>query len=196
LPGRGGTAADCYRMLLRAVLCMLLALPVFSAQAEERLTVRSAAMEESQGVLLLNADIDIALPDGARDAVRDGVELTFDIEVRLFRERSFWFDDAVATLAQRYELSFHALTERYLVRNRNSGAHSTHATLDEALDVLRNVQSLPVLDRSLLDPNERYEARLRASLDVHTLPGSLRVVLFWTDDWKQQSDWYAWPLEP
>lgn len=196
MPGRGGIAAECYRMLLRAAACVLLVLPVFAAQAEERLVVRSAAMEESQGVLLLNADIDIALPDGARSAVRDGVELTFDIEVRLLRERNFWLDDTVATLVQRYEISFHALTERYLVRNRNSGAHSTHATLDEALDVLRSVQSLPALDRSLLDPKQRYEVRVRASLDVHTLPGSLRVVLFWTDDWKQQSGWYAWPLKP
>jgi hypothetical protein len=184
-------------LLLRCIACALLVgLSAPSLADEERLAVRSATIDVVQGVLLLNAQLDIALPEGARQAVRDGVELTLDIELRLYRERNFWLDDSTATLQQSYELSYHALTERYLVRNRNSGAQSTHATLDEALEQLRVIQSLPAIDQSLLDPNERYEARLRATLDVHTLPGSLRLVLFWTDDWQQRSSWYAWPLKP
>ena len=195
--GRGGIAADGCRPLLRGAACLLFVLCAPLARAEEgHVAVRSASMDATQSVLLLNADLDIELPEGARQAVRDGVELTLDIEVRLYRARNFWLDDSIAVLEQRYELSFHALTERYVVRNRNSGAYNTYASLDEALEQLRSVQSLPVLDKSLLDPDERYEARLRASLDVHTLPGSLRVVLFWTDDWEQHSDWHTWPLEP
>jgi len=195
LPGRGSIAATFRRQLVGG-LCVWLTLAVPAYADEERLGVRSAAIETAQGVLLLNAEFDIVLPDGARRAIRDGVELTLDIDLRLYRERSFWLDDSVASLAQRYEVSFHALTERYIVRNLNSDAQSTYATLDEALDQLRSIHSLPVLDRSLLDPDERYEARLRAIIDVHTLPGSLRVVLFWTDDWEQHSDWYEWPLKP
>jgi hypothetical protein len=38
----------------------------------------------------------------------------------------------------------------------------------------------------------RYEIGLRASLDVRTLPDTLRFVLFWTDDWRQRSEWYTW----
>jgi hypothetical protein len=167
-----------------------------TVHADEQLEVGSATVDVVQGVLLLNAQLELALPDGARQAVRDGVELTLDIELKLYRERSFWLDDAIATLEQRYELNYHALTERYVVRNRNSGAQSTYATLDEALDQLRTIRSLPILDQSLLDLSKSYEARLRATLDIHTLPGSLRMVLFWTDDWQQRSDWYAWPLKP
>jgi len=195
LPGQGGIAATFRRRLVDGV-CVWLALTASVHADEDRLSVRSAAIETVQGVLLLNAEFDIVLPEGARRAIRDGVELTLDVDLRLYRERSFWFDDSVASLAQRYEVSFHALTERYVVRNLNSDAQSTYATLEEAVEQLRSIHSLPVLDRSLLDPEERYEARLRAMLDVHTLPGSLRMVLFWTDDWEQHSDWYAWPLKP
>jgi hypothetical protein len=187
----------CRHLLVRSLACASIAALAATAHADdERLEVGSATVDVVQGVLLLNAQLELALPEGARQAVRDGVELTLDIELKLYRERSFWLDDAIATLEQRYELSYHALTERYVVRNRNSGAQSTYATLDEALDQLRTIRSLPILDQSLLDLRRNYEARLRATLDIHTLPGSLRVVLFWTDDWQQRSDWYAWPLKP
>jgi hypothetical protein len=98
----------------------------------------------------------------------------------------------VAALSQNYELSFHALSERYLVRNLNSGEQTSHATLDAALDQLRVISSLPILDQALIRPDSRHEISLRASLDVRTMPDTLRFLLFWVDDWRQRTEWYTW----
>jgi hypothetical protein len=149
-------------------------------------------VEPSDAVYLLNATIDFDLPAGARLAIREGVPLTLDLEIVVRRGRRFWRDDTIATLVQRYELVFHALSERYLVRNLNSGEQSTFATLDAALDFMRVIEDLPILDRSLLVPDLRYDLSLRASLDVRTMPDTLRFVLFWIDDWRQRSEWYTW----
>lgn len=154
--------------------------------------MRSAYVERVESVYVLNATIEFDLPQGARLAVRDGVPLTLNLEIAVKRGRRYWFDDTVAALEQRYELVFHALSERYLVRNLNSGEQSSFANLDAALDSLRVVDDLPLLDRTLLDPRQRYEISLRASLDVRTMPDTLRFVLFWTDDWRQRSEWYTW----
>lgn len=163
-----------------------------TAGAQTRFEIRSAYVEPSEGVHQLNATLDFELPDGARAALREGVPLSMQLEIVVKRQRNYWLDETVATLDQRYELVHHALSERYLVRNLNSGEQSSYATLDSALDALRVVSNLPILDQALVARNRRHEISVRASIDVHTMPDALRFVLFWTDDWRQRTEWYTW----
>jgi hypothetical protein len=169
--------------------------PLYAQADGEQVIIRSALIDVPQSVLLLTTRLEFELPEGARQAVREGAELTLSLEFELRRSRRFWLDEAVATLEQKYALSYHALSERYIVRNLNSDDRSTYAALDSALEALKSIDSLPMLDRSLLEPDERYEARLKTTLDVHNLPDALRWVLFWTADWRQDSDWFSWPLK-
>ena len=163
-----------------------------AAAAQGRFEVRSAYIEPAEGVYQLNATIDFDLPEGARTAVRDGVPLTLHLDIIVRRQRTYWLDDTVATLDQGYELAFHALSERYLVRNLNSGEQASYPTLDAALDALRVISNLPILDVSLVDRRSRHELSVRASLDVRTMPDTLRFILFWSDDWRQRTEWYTW----
>jgi hypothetical protein len=180
------------RLLFALIVGSYAGLFAAGAAAQGRFEVRSAYVEPYEGVYQLNATVDFELPAGARAVLRDGVPLTLHLEIVVKRQRSYWLDEAVATLDQRYELVHHALTERYLVRNLNSGEQASFATLDAALDALRVVSHLPILDQALVDPDSRHEISVRASLDVHTMPDALRFVLFWKDDWRQRTEWYTW----
>jgi hypothetical protein len=176
----------------KAVAVLLLFLAAMDAFGQQRMEIRSAYVEASDSVYVLSTTIDFELPDGARAAVREGVPLTLNLEIVIQRNRRFWLDETIAALEQRYELVFHALSSRYLVRNLNSGEQTSYATLDAALDSMRVIQDLPILDRALIPERGRYEIGLRASLDVRTMPDALRFVLFWADDWRQRSEWYTW----
>ena len=165
------------------------------AAADEKFEILSAYIVPVQGVYLLSAKLHFVLPEGARQAIQDGVALTLQTEIELHRARRWWLDDTVAALEQKYEVVYHALSEHYLLRNLNSGEQTAYGTLDTALEALNTLYDLPVLDQSLLDPIEQYEVRLRVTLDVRTLPETLRLVLFWTDNWRQRTDWYLWPLK-
>jgi hypothetical protein len=179
--------AVCVRTL--AAVMLLCGASIASAQ---QLEIRSAFVEPSDSVYLLNVTMQFELPEGARRAIREGVPLTIDIEIAVQRGRRYWLDETVAALEQRYELVYHALSERYLVRNLNSGEQSSFANLDAALDFLRVIEALPILDGALLEADRRHEISLRVSLDVPTMPDTLRFVLFWADDWRQRSEWYTW----
>lgn len=163
-----------------------------AAGAQGRLEVRSAFIEPAERVYELNATLDFDLPEGAREVVRQGVPLSLHLEIVVKRKRSYWLDDTVATLDQSYELAYRALSERYLVRNLNSGEQASYATLDAALDALRVISRLPILDQALVSQQRRHEISIRANLDVRTMPDALRFVLFWSDDWRQRSEWYTW----
>jgi Domain of unknown function (DUF4390) len=177
------------------LLCAFGALLSLTAQAATRFEIRSAFVEPANGVLQLHANLEFDLPEGARVALREGAPLSLDLEIVIRRARNWWLDETVATLGQRYEVVYHALSDRYLVRNVNSDEQNSFPTLDAALISLREVDRLPVIDQALLRPNTRHEVSLRASIDVHTMPDALRYIIFWADDWRQQSEWYTWPLK-
>lgn len=175
-----------------AALLGLLCLTVWGQAAQQRFEIRSAYVEPVDGVYQLNTTLVFDLPEGARRVLREGVPLTLDLEIVVRRVRRLWLDENVATLEQRYELNYHALSERYLVRNVNSGEQSSFVTLDAALDSLRVLGSLPMLDDSLVRSDARHEISLRAHLDLRTMPDTLRFILFWSDDWRQDTEWYTW----
>jgi hypothetical protein len=178
---------------LMTLLAALGWLPGVVAAAEApRFEVRSAYIEPAEGVYELNATLNFDLPEGARAAIREGVPLTLHLEIVVKRQRSYWPDETVATLDQFYELAYRALSERYLVRNLNSGEQASYATLDAALDAMRVISRLPILDQALVSPKRRHEISVRGNLDVRTMPDALRFVLFWSDDWRQRSEWYTW----
>jgi len=178
-------------LLLLALACVGLYYSPAS-WAQGRFDIRSAYVERAEGVYQLNATLDFEVVEGARAAIRDGAPFTLHLEIVVRRERSYWLDEVVATLDQSYDLVYHALSDRYLVRNVNSGEQVSYATLDAALDSLRVISNLPILDQALVRPERRHEISLRASIDIRTMPDTLRFILFWSDDWRQRSEWYTW----
>jgi hypothetical protein len=157
------------------------------------LEVRSAYVNIDKGVFLLHARVEYPVGPAIRGALQDGVTLTFDLEARVERDRHFWFNAGIVDLTLRRELTYHAVSDRYIVRDTRSGDLSTFPTLDEALDYLGKVEAWPILVEPQLDGGN-YTISVRAGVRRGHLPASLRAILFWTDDWARVSEWYTWSL--
>jgi len=181
-----------------AVLCLLV-LWVSAAAGQEadpgRFEVLSAAVELKDGVYYLDAWLEYRLSSEAREALEAGVPLTIEIVVEFLLNRRFWFDDTQAGLRQAYQLQFHALSQRYLVLNRNTGEQTSFANLFSALNFLGRVTELPLIDATLLDPEERYDIRVRTVLSTEDFPGPLQLLTFWRRDWTLRSEWHTWSLD-
>jgi hypothetical protein len=187
------------QILRRAAVLLMCFLATSSAMATipgMSVEVRSASLSLDQDVYDLDARLDIKLPEDARKAIEDGLTMRLDYEIELSRVRNFMPDATVAELEQRYELSYHALSQRYLVRKLNTGEQQDFGSLQAALDRISEVRGLPVIDSALVEPKHSYEARVRAVVDLNTGSEALRWILFWTDDWSATSEWFEWPLRP
>ena len=156
--------------------------------------VRSAIAELRDGVYYLNAVIAYRLSTDAVDALHSGVPLGLRLDVEIIHPRRWWFDDDSVALRQSYELEYHALSERYIVVNLNSGDQASFASLSAALEHIGRVQRLPLIDSAVLADDRGYYVRMRASLDQEQFPGPLRLLAFWRRDWSIASEWYRWPL--
>lgn len=178
-----------------AAAAMLVALPnVASAQAG--FSVRSADTSLAGNVYVLDTLIDYQLSNQPLEALRKGVPITISLDIEVWRERRYWLSYKIATLAQRYQIQFHALTKHYLVTNLNSGVQSSVPSLQAALDAVGTIVDLPLIDMQLLSSDGSYRVRLRAKLDIDMLPAPLRVLAYVTPSWWLSSDWYSWRLRP
>lgn len=168
--------------------------PVIVEEDPGHFEIRTATAELRDGVYYLNASIEYRLSTEARDALHAGVPLAIRLDVEIFHPRRWWFDNEGAALRQAYQLEYHALSERYLVINVNSGEQTTYGSLLAALGALGNIEGLPLIDVPVLEPGRAYDVRLRAYLDEEQFPGPLRLLAFWRRDWSIASEWYRWRL--
>lgn len=185
---------------LLAVATATLAPVVTRAQQEEMprqgfFDVRSANTRLNAGVHELEARLQLILSQDALDALNSGVPLTIELNLEVIRVRGLWLDEVEAQLTITYELEYRPLSQRYIVRNLNSGDLDSFATLYSALNNLGRVQGLPVIDDALINPDSRYRLRLRAALSTRQYPAALRIIFFWRSQWQLESKWYEWSLE-
>jgi len=157
--------------------------------------VRSASTELHDGVHRLDARLQLILSSEALDALSSGVPLIIELQAQIIRVRRLYFDGVDAEITKRFELEYRPLSERYLVRNLNSGEQDSFSTLYSALNSLGRIQDLPLIDDSLLASDKPHRVRLRALLQTQQYPAPLRLLFFWRSQWQLKSEWLEWPLE-
>lgn len=183
------------RVSLVLALLFWLGVGLASSAHARGFTIRSVSTHLQDKVYLLDANIDYKFSDAALEALRNGVPLIVLLDIKVEQERSWWLDKTVAELQQGYLLLYHALTEKYIVNNLNSGAQDNYERLSAALNALGKVKDLPILDAQLTSKGERYLVRLRTRLDLESLPAPMRPLAYISSDWRLESDWYEWPLQ-
>ena len=195
---RGKTGIFLGTAVLVIVAGMLRGAPVLAQQLPERegfFDIRSASTTLRDGVHLLQGRLQLILSDEALDALNSGVPLTIELEFEVIRVRGLWLDARDAELTFQYELEYRPLSQRYIVRNLNSGDQESFATLYSALNNLGRIQGLPVIDDAVLEIGRSYRLRLRARLSTRQYPSSLRLLFFWRSQWQLESEWYEWTLD-
>ncbi len=193
------------RRLRRAPVLLLVALLAGAAGMQEAMAqdeedragyfeIRSAESQLIEGVHNLDARMQLVLSSEALRALSSGFTLTIELQVQLIRVRRWYLDDLEAELAVRYELEYHPLSQRYIVRNLNSGEQDSFATLYSALNNLGRVQELPLIDDAVLQDDSDYRIRARAVLQTRQYSAPIRMLFFWRGEWQLESDWYEWKL--
>ena len=161
-----------------------------SAAAEE-FVINNAELVLSDKVYQLNARMEFEFSKDVLHAIENGVPMVIATEIEFLEPRSYFWDKELATLEQRYQLQYHALSEQYIVRNLNSGAQYTFFSLTAALQKIGNIDHLPLIDEKLLRnrKEEKYYARIRTFLGFDNLPVPLKLNALISRSWWLGSEW-------
>src|SRR3569833_4701968 len=101
-------------------LSVLLSMWVTCAYADALdgvLEVHSAYVIIDNGVFLLHATVEYPINPQIKDALRDGVTLTFELDTRVERERRLWFNATIVDQTLKHKQKYHAVNDRYVVRD-------------------------------------------------------------------------------
>jgi hypothetical protein len=181
--------------VLRAGFLVLFCTVALADGLEGRFEVRSADLGLKEGVYQMNARLELPVSAAVKKGLADGVPLSLQLELSIERERRLLPNANVAQLTQRYQLQYNAVSARYVLRNVNSGEQASFATVDDALISMSQVRDVPVLDKSFIEPRRHYDASVRAKLDYGAVPMTVRILMFWVNDWHRESEWYTWTLQ-
>ena len=193
-------AARAARQLFRLALGVAVLVPAAghgdpATPAGGAFVVERAALRPTVGAYVVDARIDFAFSEDNLEAMRNGVALTVIVDIEVRRERGQWWDETLATRQLRYRIETNVLTGRYRVRDIGGGARN-YRSLEEMTETIGRVESVPVIARDRLSAGAYYAARIRARLDIEALPSPLRPIAYLSPQWRLNSGWFEWQVEP
>ncbi|MBT3092649.1 MAG: DUF4390 domain-containing protein [Candidatus Thiodiazotropha sp. (ex Lucina pensylvanica)] len=175
------------------LLPILLMLPLTQATA---FTIKDVQIIQIDNVYQLNARIDYQLSEQAHEALNNGVPLTLKVQLLVEKVwRGFW-EPSPFTTTLSFQIRYHALTELYRIVDGQTGDEQNFFTQDAALHALGEITNLPMVSPVKLAPGEAYQLRLRADLDIESLPLPLQPLAYLGRGWKLTTGWSQWPLQP
>lgn len=176
------------------VLVSLSALFATAPASAGEFTIYQADTELVDKVYRLTANLDYKFSERVLEAINSGVPVVLLMELELYKVRDYIWDKEIASLQQRYRLQYHVLSEQYIVTNLNSGAQLVYPSLYSATASIRSLKNIPIIDARLIELGKPYVGRLRASLELSSLPVPLRLNAYFSGKWRLKSDWYEWSL--
>ena len=170
-----------------------------TSQAAETFKVESAAVKKIGNGYALNARISYPLTPRVKEALANGVPITFLQEIRLIRSipvlGQYWqWQKTRWEMTLSYQLRYHALSEQYILKALDTTYQRSFPSLTTALDALGHIQALNLPPERLSDTIVT-KLQLRSRLDLHALPTPMRPGALISSKWQLSSPWSMakWP---
>ena len=181
--------------LLVAVSCIANTVVVGNAQADQYgLRFENASTYLDGGMYYLDAVASVEIGAEPEEALLNGVDLHFLVEIVVERTRRFWIDTPVVERRLRYKLYFYELTRHYRVENLQTGESVNYRSLTAALRYLGQINRFALIDAGRINKSKRYKASINFSLDGTRLPGPLAARAMVASEWNLESEVFQWSL--
>ncbi|HSH90902.1 MAG TPA: DUF4390 domain-containing protein [Ramlibacter sp.] len=171
------------------ILCALVWQPVVLAQATNA-EITQLRLERGEDGVLLTATVKFELPTVIDDALAKGIPMFFVAEAVLFRDRWYWYDKQVVTVARHMRLSYQPLTRRWRltvssspIGNSGLALGQTFDTREEALAAIQRISHWKIAELTDVDAEARYNVDFRFRLDVSQLPRPFQIGAVGHADW-------------
>lgn len=171
-------------------LCLLWLAPWTLAEGVNN--TRAQAVVTESGQLAISTRFDIELPDQLKQALLQGVPLSFDLSYQLTAPTLAAYRDRIGSLIGNsnqinYKLSYHPLTSRYRV---SMGTFSTeYSSLESALRAIGAAANWKVLNRGTLSTSQGTRADVRLNLSISQLPKPFQINALTSRNWQLDSGW-------
>lgn len=177
---------------ITALICAASLLVISGTAYGQDARLENIIVTNTRDYLLLYLTAKDAFPPKIEKAIQSGVPATFTFYIKLYYVRGIWFDKKISEIQATHTIKYNSLKKEYVVMRSWEGNRSIVVkTLDEAKELMTEIDSLQVVPLSRLEKGQQYQIQAKAQLDKMTLPFYLHYVLFFVSFWDIETDWYT-----
>lgn len=150
--------------------------------------------ESGKRIYHLDAQLRFQLSDYLQNSLRDGVTLTSEVEIKLVKGRSWWWDKNKNLATITTTLQYHALSQHYQVIRLDTNSHWNFKSLNAALRKLGSLKlhRLPKLPSKA--KGGKYHIALKANIKPDTLKFPMKIHSIFVDKYKIETLGVTWSL--
>ncbi|RYF40865.1 MAG: DUF4390 domain-containing protein [Comamonadaceae bacterium] len=177
------------RLLALCLLVLLTQWGTFAAAAE----LSQQRIERSDDGVYLSALVQFELPPVVEDALLKGIPMFFVLEADIYRDRWYWTNQRVSSVARTVRLSFQPLTRRWRVNvvsgliagsgGLRAALNQNYDSLQEALAGVQRISRWRIADSNDIDGDSRHQLEFNFRLDLSQLPRPFQIGVAGQRDW-------------
>jgi hypothetical protein len=178
------------RLVRFSFLLVIIAMPAAAAAQEARL--KNITISSADDQLLVSLEVEGAFTQDVMEAILKGVPADFSFFIKLYRSRSWWFDEELTDLEITHTIKYDNLKKEFSVyRSWIDKKPVITPSLAEAQALMTHINGLPIIDLNRMQKNEQYELLAKAQLSQMTLPFYLHYVFYFVSLWDFETDWHS-----
>lgn len=176
------------------LMAMLAVFLISSAASAATVRFESAGTYLKDGTYYLDSFAKLDLGAEQQQALANGVNLHFLVELVVHKKRKWWIDTPILERRLRFKLYYYDLTRHYRVEDLQTGESINYRSLAAALRRLGSLSQYALIPARQLKNNRRYGASIRLELDHTRLPGPLQAQALLSRAWQLESEVFRWLL--
>jgi len=152
-------------------------------------TIKDVSVRTAYQSLDIRLQQQLELSSQARTALEHGVTLTISLQMELRNDNNMIVEHRHA---RNFLLRYLPLSERYQLTDEQTGELKTYSRLRHMLAAMDDFSTQ--LSTGPL-PSGSYELRTRISLDERRLPTPMQLPVWFSSQWRHDSEWSVWPFK-
>ncbi|MFK7795237.1 MAG: DUF4390 domain-containing protein [Gammaproteobacteria bacterium] len=165
-----------------------------SVLAGTGITVSELSSKVTEKKITVDCEILYNLDDRVKEAMRNGIEMSFLLEIELRQQSIYWIDPLLNQLQREFRVKYHALSKQFVMVETGSQKERSFPDLYSAFYYQRRIHNAELADLNLLNLEQEYYFRARARLVSEKLPLPLRIKSYVSTGWRPSSGWTVWPM--
>jgi hypothetical protein len=162
--------------------------------ADEGITVNDFSSNVSEKKIRVDCEIQYHLDDRVKEALSNGIEMSFLLEIELRQESIYWPDPLISQLLREFKVKYHALSKQFVMVEKGNQKERSFPDLYSTFYYQRRIHNAELTSIDALDLEQEYYFRVRARLASEKLPLPLRIKSYVSTGWRPSSGWTIWPM--
>lgn len=150
--------------------------------------VTTAKLESAEDGFHVFAGFSFELGNDVKNAINEGIPVSFIAEVEINRPRWYWFDEKTIRSTQTIKIQYDLWRRQYTAAV-NGGLKQNFATLDEIIKLVKQPRRWLVAEKGALSFGATYNVAVRLKLDSSQLSKPMLFTSLSNSGWRLSSDW-------